>query len=562
MNGSRRLLLVAGCVVCLLVLSSALPAADPRLDAPQVGDSGGGDGSTNGDWDDVVDEPGLSNDDDDSDEAVDTEPESDSVTDIDPGSDIDLHIRGDVVPGNELTLSVSDRFGPLDQERSIVVNGEPAGATDDGELSVTVPYAEEMNVSIPSDSVSRTLDVATDASIEFDDGVAQNRNVTATVQVGSTAVPGVPVSQDGETIATTNADGEVSLTMPERTGTTELRAERGAISVQRSVELPAPQVSVTSPFVFPGLPAPVAVTANGEGVPNATIDVAGGGAATTGDDGTARVQLPIDNEATLVATFAGEETTTTVGRLYLRLTVVVVLVPGVVGGFIWTYLKLAARREGSGADGVTGSGFGFGEGIGIVAFFLRLADALASLIDSLRMPSLSEWSFSLPRPSLGLGSLAGLASVSMPSVSLPRPSLGLGSLLRGQGSSERSGLTSSIKERLGFGNDGEDDEAAEDAGPSLAEEPLGPPEPRTEVRAYWHAFLDRVGLGNRETHTPGQAARRALSAGFPVRQVRRLLSVFREVEYGGREPSSERVAEARAAAADLLEHDPDEEGSE
>ena len=561
MNGPRRLLLVAGCVVCLLVLSSALPAADPRLDAPQVGDSSASEGSTNGGWDDVIDDPGLEegDTDDDADEEIDTGTESDSVTDIDPASDINLDIYGDVVPGNELSLEVSNRFGPLDRERSVMVNGERAGTTDDGDLSVTVPYTEEMNVSIPSDSVSRTLDVATDASIEFDDGVAQNRNVTASVQVGSTSVPGVSVSQDGKTIGTTDENGEVTLTMPERVGTTDVRAERGAISVQRSVELPAPEVTVTSPFVFPGLPAPVAVTANGEGVPDATVDVAGGGTVTTDDDGTARIQLPIDNEATLTATFAGEETTTTIGRLYLRLTVVVVLVPGVVGGFIWTYFKLAARREGSGADGVTGSGFG--EGIGIVAFFLWLADALAALIDSLRMPSLSEWSFRLPRPSLGLGLLAGLASVSMPSISLPRPSLGLGSLLQGQGSSERSGLTSSIRERLGFGTD-DDEEAAEEPGPSLAEEPLGPPEPRTEVRAYWHAFLDRVGLGNRETYTPGQAARRALSAGFPVRQVRRLLSVFREVEYGGREPSSERVAEARAAATDLLDHDPDEEGSE
>ena len=561
MNGPRRLLLVAGCVVCLLVLSSALPAADPRLDAPQVGDSSASEGSTNGDWDDVVDDPGLEegDTDDDADEEIDTETESDSVTDIDPASDIDLDINGDVVPGNELSLEVSNRFGPLDRERSVMVNGERAGTTDDGDLSVTVPYTEEMNVSIPSDSVSRTLDVATDASIEFDDGVAQNRNVTASVQVGSTSVPGVPVSQDGETVGTTDENGEVTLAMPERVGTTDVRAERGAISVQRSVELPAPEVTVTSPFVFPGLPAPVAVTTNGEGVPGATVDVAGGGTVTTDDDGTARIQLPIDNEATLTATFAGEETTTTIGRLYLRLTVVVVLVPGVVGGFTWTYFKLAARREGSGADGVTGSGFG--EGIDIVAFFLKLADALAALIDSLRMPSLSEWSFRLPRPSFGLSSLAGLASVSMPSISLPRPSLGLGSLLGRGSSSERSGITSSIRERLGFGSD-DDEEAAEEPGPSLAEEPLGPPEPRTEVRAYWHAFLDRVGLGNRETYTPGQAARRALSAGFPVRQVRRLLSVFREVEYGGREPSSERVAEARAAAADLLDHDPEEEGSE
>ncbi|MCW8173125.1 DUF4129 domain-containing protein [Natrialba swarupiae] len=84
---------------------------------------------------------------------------------------------------------------------------------------------------------------------------------------------------------------------------------------------------------------------------------------------------------------------------------------------------------------------------------------------------------------------------------------------------------------------------------------------RAEIRATWHAVLDRVGIENRETRTPGQAAREVLSAGFPPSSVRRLVSIVRDVEYGGRD-LPERVADARATATELLAHEPDEEGDE
>jgi hypothetical protein len=79
--------------------------------------------------------------------------------------------------------------------------------------------------------------------------------VTAVVEVGSTPVPAVPVYQDGEEVGTTNADGEVYVTMPERVGTMELSAERGPVAGTESVELPEPEVTVTSALLFPALPA-------------------------------------------------------------------------------------------------------------------------------------------------------------------------------------------------------------------------------------------------------------------------------------------------------------------
>lgn len=561
MNPRRRLLLIVGCVVCLLALSSALPAADPRLDAPGVGD---GEGADTGSWDEVVDSGGSDSSDDEGDEpdeSTNTNTGPGTDPDPDPGTDRDheLRIAGAVVPGNEVTVEFTD-WTPLDDEFSVQVDNDTVGTTDRGELEITVPYAEEMTVAVPAESLSQTVDVRTNASIDVSGDVAQNRNVTAVVTVGSTPVSDVTVYQDGEAVGTTGGDGELAVTMPERVGTTELRAERGPVTGELSVDLPAPTVRVRSQFLFPGLPAPVEVTANGVGVPNATVTVEGGNTATTNEDGFTRVQLPIDNQATITAEVDGERARTTVGRLYLRLTVVAVLVPGLVGGVLWTYFRYWGRTEPWDRDGQVRAGTGFG----VAGLFVAIADLLAALLDALRAPSVPDVSFSVPRPSAGFSGLTGILSIPRPSVSLPQlGGLGLGSLLSGRGSSDgsSSGLASSVRDRLGFGDD-DGEEASDGREPSLADEPLGPPGPRAELRACWHAFLDRVGLQERETRTPGQAARRALAAGFPAAQVVRLLSVFREVEYSGRDPSPEQVAEAQAAVDELLDHDPDEEGSE
>jgi len=563
---SRRLLLIGACIVCLLVVSSALPAADPRLDAPGVGTGGESGGDDGGTWDRVVDtDPGDEPPDDSS---VDDEAISDDDTEVDGGVDEpDLEIRGRVVPGNEVTVEVENVFEP-EEEYGISVDGEFVARTDRGTTKVRVPFAEEMTVDVQGESVSTTVDVETAATIELSGGVAQNRNVTATVTVGGKSVPGVSVYQDGDRVGVTDDEGRVrEVTMPERVGTVELRAERGPVAGERSVELPAPSVRVTSPFLFPGVPAPVEVTANGVGVPNATVEVEGGGSATTGDDGSVYVSLPIDSDATITAEVAGERATTTVGRLYLRLTVVTVLLPGVLLGFAWSYFKLAARYEREPHEVAAGGG------LGIAAVFLALGDALGDLVDALGELSVPQFSWSsLGFPRLGLLSAVSVPSLSWPSFSWPSftwPSFGssgVGSVLSGLRSSGEagSGRLSSIRERLSIG--GSDDDGDEDAdaapGPSLADEPFGPPSPRAELRAYWHAFLDRVGLRNRETRTPGQAARRALSAGFPARKVRRLLGAFRQVEYGDGEPSPERLSEALQAADDLLDHDSEEEGSE
>jgi len=550
---SRRVLLVVGCAVCLLVLTSALPAADPRLDAPSVGD---GNGTIAGSWDSVDDaqdgtETGPTDDDegDSRNDEGDDGSEDDRDDIVDRRDSAELEIDGPVEAGGEVTVWVDDG-DVFHHEYPVQVDGQLEGEAGSDGLSVTVPYAEEMRVQVPELSLSATIDVETAATIETVDPVAQNRNVTVAATVGSTPVPNATVVRDGTPIGTTDADGEATVRMPERVGTTELGIDRGPVAGNATLELPAPRVEVVSPLLLPGAPAPVQVTADGVAVPDAQVSAVGGGNATTGGDGTARVRLPIDDRATIVTEVDGERATTTVGNLYLRLTVVGVLLPGLVVGGVWTYLRFVSGRKRFPVFGRSR--------VSLSALFVGFADRLTTVLDALRRPSVPDLSLSTSP-----GWLSGAfrwPSLSWPSPSLPRPSVpSIGPVFSGLFGSEGG----SLRTRLGFGGDGEDSEDGSDAaGPSLADRPLGPPAPSRELRALWHAFLDRLDVRRRETRTPGQVARRALAAGFPASQVRRLLGVFREVEYGGSEPSSERVAEARAATEELLDDETDEEGSE
>jgi len=533
----HRFLLVIGCILCLLAVTIALPAADPRLEAPGAGEQVGG-----GTWETLVD----TSDEEDEEAGEDDEPASPTP---------EITVRGTVAPGNTVRVGVQEEEH-WQSGHEVYVDGDVVGTTSgtgiDGPpgIKVTVPFDTQMTVKVPGESLDETIEIPTDAEIDVDGGVAQNSNAAVSVVVNGEQIPGVQVEQDGDPVGPTNDEGEATLTVPERVGTMSLSAERGPIDVTRDVQIPEPNVRFTSAVMLPGAPAPVRVTADGAGVPNATVSVPGGGTATTDEDGYARVRLPIDNQATAAVEIDGVRSTAAVGNLYLRLTIAAVVVPGFVLGLVYTYLKFAGR----GAKNVGAVSVGKPDRPGIMtALFVGLADGLASVIDLFRVSS-------IPRPSVpnltpersetgGALSLSGLLS-SLPRPTPPSPSsftLGLFST----GNSESGGLSFPTP----FGSSRESDDDTDQETASLADDPLGPVGPDAEVRTLWHRFLDRVGVKRRETRTPGQVARRALAAGFPASQVRRLLGIFRRVEYGDQDPSAESVDEARDAANDLLDHD-------
>ncbi|TYL40040.1 DUF4129 domain-containing protein [Natronococcus pandeyae] len=541
MTETRRLLFVLACVVCLLTVVSALPAADPRLETP----GGTDDAPAAGGWETITEgsdpaERATETGDDDTDDTGDDE--SDAVDEVSQ----EIEIDGALEPGNEIRVEIDDV--PHFAGRTVEVNGEDVTETNSfGRTTVEVPYAEEMNVTVPEINESKTVAVETDATLEADDGAAPDRDLEVAAAVGSTPVENGTVYLEDEAVATTDADGSADVTLPESAGPAELRVERGPVASERTVDVAEPNVEFATSLLFPGSPAPVQVSADGVGVPNATVSLESGEEVQTGEDGLARLWLPLDDEAIVTAEVGAETTTATVGNLYLRLTALAVLVPGLAVGATVTYLQFAAayeRRRGERLPGL----------------FVGLAGAFTVLFDGSWWPSRPRLnrSLSLPRVAAGVPSF----DLSLPSVGRLFATLpSLGSITS---SSDRS-----VRSVFGRGDDGTEDggttagRTTDDTDvPGLAPERLEPRGPRAEVRAAWHAFLDRLDLEDRETRTPGEAARHALAAGFPAAGVRRLVRVVRDLEYGDREPSPDRVATAREATDELLEHEPDEEGDE
>ncbi|MDQ2071416.1 DUF4129 domain-containing protein [Haloarcula sp. H-GB4] len=90
------------------------------------------------------------------------------------------------------------------------------------------------------------------------------------------------------------------------------------------------------------------------------------------------------------------------------------------------------------------------------------------------------------------------------------------------------------------------------AAESTAEADDGPDIDSLSVQEAWALLADRVSVSDPETATPGEYARRAIDSGLPAEPVRRLTVRFREVEYGGRPATGDRVESARTALRQLL----------
>ncbi|MFU1782385.1 DUF4129 domain-containing protein [Haloarcula japonica] len=87
---------------------------------------------------------------------------------------------------------------------------------------------------------------------------------------------------------------------------------------------------------------------------------------------------------------------------------------------------------------------------------------------------------------------------------------------------------------------------------STAEADDGPDIDSLSVQEAWALLADRVSVSDPETATPGEYARRAIDSGLPAEPVRRLTTLFRDVEYGGRSATGDRTESARTALKKLL----------
>ena len=525
MNRSRQFLVLFACVCCLLVVATALPSADPRVDA---GDGVG--------WEPVVgsgdDSPGENGDDDPGENGDDDPGEN---RDDDPlDRSVDIEVSGTVAPGNEISIGVQ-RPSLLDSSGPIVVEGERVGEYDrydEGSVDYTVPFTEEISISAPEDNVTERFDVETDADITASRPLVPGRQTTLNATVGSERLPGAAVQVAGEQVATTDENGSATVTVPGDAETVDLTVERDPVRGAATVETADLDVAFTSLLVLPGLPTSVQVSADGTPVSGATVEI-DGETARTDDSGQATLSVPVKNAVTVAVSAGSERATATASRLYLRLATPVLLVPSLLVGIAVAYRRFTSartRRRHATA-------------------FLDLGSWLTGLAGllSLSWPTVDGgrsrlWSL-FPEFSLGLPSFPEV-NPSLPSLS--RPSLG--------------GLFSGGDEGSADGRRaGPDAGGTAVAGESDGEETDRTPAQQVGVR--WHRFVAHLGIERPETWTPGQVARRAIAAGLPGQQVRALVETFRAIEYGGRDATPDRGERVRETTRSLLDTDPEEEDS-
>lgn len=548
-----RALLAICCVFGLVLVAAFVPAVDQaepdgddRWSVPGEPDdaeraAAGGDGETSN-VDDAADES-----DDGPTVAFDEEP----------------------VPG--ATANVSIEGAPLwDDEATVLLDGEAVATTHPRErVAVEIPYEEEVTLGVEGvDAPDRSYELPTELRIETDNAAVVGSEVGVRVTIADEPVADAPIRLDGEALATTDANGTATLSLPSEPGETTIAAERDAATGTESIELARIELDTRGWLLLPGGRATAEVTADGEPVRNATVAVSGGEERRTGADGTVAVSLPIADETVVEASRADSTAETTIDGLFRGLGIVLLAGSSLAIGMAASYRHLwklrAARWEGPGdapppgitvADGLVGIANSVGRLLGSVPSPAAVASRLVGTFGRVGGAVLDG----IRSGPLGSGSASGrsLPPLSMPSLSLPSPSLpslsGLFSLRLlssvGSDGGRSSGGSPSERRQRGIGTrkPEHDDGEAE------------PPDDRTRITLAWHALVDRLGVRRPETRTPGQLARRAVDEGFPRDAVVRLLSAFRDVEYGNREATAERVERAERAASEL---DPSSGGEE
>jgi hypothetical protein len=541
MNAGRRLLVVLGCALCILLIASLFPAADPRIEVPGAGNGPTQDTQIQTDTQTPIETPS---------ETPETKQDEQSRIPITPRI-----VENPAIPGRETAVTVDDAALEESQyrEATLLVNGEFIGtvAPEQNEWFDVPRDAEELNLTVRETGDSEITSTVTDIDIETSGARAPGGELNITATIAGTEVPNSAISIDGEAMGTTNVDSEGTVQLPETAGETEIRVEKGPLSGQKTVEVQEPEIAVSSPkpFLLPGMPAHISVTAGGEDISGATVRLSDGSSTTTTKSGTL-VMLPIADEVTVSAQVGEEETSTTISNLYYRTTIVVLVIPGLVIGSIVTYLRVLKRRP-KGASGVIRKRRGWlnlnGIVLAIAGFFGVIGDSLGGLT-RVTFPIPSFLRFRMPKPSFSLPTLSG------PSV--PSPSLGslADSIIPSTGAA-KTGLGSSVTDI--FSSDDKETTAEAEESETTADSVQIDSE--TQLRRTWHRFIDQVGLRQRATQTPGEASRYAMDAGYPRRSVRRLLRLFRLVEYNDAEPSPDDLSEAENALDDISKHDTEDD---
>ena len=466
------------------------------------------------------------------------------------------------VPGATVEVTLTENTSAVSGAR-VLFNGEAVGVTDtDGSLVATVPYAERLEIEVetpdrnvnfvdqPPNATNATADggtggdgtaaigtpaalgagpsgtpgqplftvgrglnavtypVETNATVRVTGQPRAGGTVTVVATVGRFPVRDAVVRVGGEAVTRTDVDGRAEVPLPEEPGNVTVAVGRGPVSGETTVRVPALSVDVepTAPLALPLTEATVTARLGGQPLADAPVSVGGEQVATTDENGTATVTLPVSGSATVTVSDGPLTADGTVDGLLLNLLLVVVGLAAAVGGVV-----LGAGWLGHGPRG-------------LLALARRLP-ALAVRYAQLALVLVATQGGDLLRAGLaslrhGLGALADLLGGRASAADL-RARLRTWYRERRPGRAPRSGAVAA------GGANGD----------------------RVTVRVAWRRLVDGLSVRRPETKTPGELAAHAVERdGLPADAVSTLRDTFREVEYGARS-ADDRLGRVQSALA-------------
>ena len=454
------------------------------------------------------------------------------------------------VPGAESGGTVTVADAPL-SNATVRVDGERVDTTDaDGAFAFDVPYRANITVAAERGALngSERFSLPTDVSLSVLGPPVPEREMRIQAAVSDVPMANATVRVDGEHVDTTDAGGATSVTVP-YTPTMNVSVSRGALDGRTALDIEELNASASPALVAlaAGRPAVVSASVNGTPVAGANVSlVNASGSALTGDNGEAKLGLPVAATAELRVSRGGMTTTTSLDGLFVPYVVVLGALVALAGG------AAAIRRWGSEATGVAATlvttvrtairqvpgvlvALATRADVAVERLFAALRRALTLARERLR--ATVAWLRALRE---GTAELADLRTVLV--ARWHRLRLWLRRLRRRgfrRGGTEAA-FESATEQAVAAASDG-DTEATE----------------RT-VREVWFEFVTLVGVRRRRRTTPGEVARKAINNGYPRDAVRDLTDAFREVEYArnrSRAPRLERIREALAAVRSALADD-------
>lgn len=558
---------------------------------------------------------------DDANSGSDQEDSGNESADENEREPLEIAPANDPVPGNNLTVTVT-RGGDPASGVEVLFNGESVGETNsDGNVTGEVPYvasleivARDDNSESHSDSLARnalsrasggvagsppgskasgqpfstapvgiaarSLDtpvISDQLAAQTDSNVTVDVPVDIDIETQTEPIAGEPVTIratiDGEpvrdgtvrfnetTVAQTDANGEARAELPP-TDAVEMSVSRGEAAGNQTISVATFDVTTAASTILPLPLTPTDVTArvDDEPVGNATVAINGEPVATTGPAGTATIELPLAETATIETTAEVGGTTptatTTVSDLYRNLALVLCIG---VGGVV--VVGRRAYRSGASVRSASRSVVRVAVRLvrSAIAGLVGIAGTIDHIVSALRRGVIRA--IALLREGIGgairllraLGRHVGRAARRVVAFVRTLPHrlhpLTILAVLRQFVQSLRNSIR------------GGSSDTPMHSGPSSGPGSETVDDELLTIREAWAEFRDHVSIRSWRTSTPGEIARWAIRQDeLPPDSVRTLTDAFRDVEYGTT-PPDERAPAARNALEQIRGDDDETEAN-